>query len=950
MNPAPAPPTRHQAPLRVSLLVGLLAAAILPWAARAVRPDLYFFPTVVAVAGCFDLLSMYLLAQQFRAEGDRRPLLMAVAYGWSLIVMLGSAGAFVPVWSTRPPLATAPSVAPWLYVLWHTSFPVLLALAWAPWPARLLATVPAARRRREAVGAMGAAVAGAVVAVTVLVLTGPALPVVVHGQDIRRLGTLSAPVAVPLVLLSALSTTWALRRRRGPERWTATAVWVSLIDLSLTYISGHRFSLGWYVGRTFTVVAAAVVLLAMLRETTRTRAALIDTLERERDLQRERVRREQMVRGIITNSPSLIYAKDLDGRYLLANEVFEQTFGVTEAEILGKDDTYLDPVLAPVWRLVDLRAQHGEVHAEEWTNEPHGRNCYESVKFPLRDADGVVYATCGISLDVTAARRATEALAEARDQALAAAAAKSAFLATMSHEIRTPMNAVIGLTDLLLDTTLDSDQRELVGIVRSSGDALLVIIDDVLDFSRIEAGELDLARSPFDLRDCVEDALALVALAAGARALELVADLDEGCPRLVVGDVSRFRQVVVNLLANAVKFTEHGEVVLAVRADPADPGLGPDEDRPVRVVVSVRDTGIGIPADAVDRLFRSFSQVDSSTRRVHGGTGLGLAISRRLARAMGGDLEVDSEFGVGSTFTFTAALTAVGERRAEPDPGAGHLARSSVLVVDDNGSSRRVLRELLERWGLVCTEAATAAAALALVSRGLIVDVVLIDMGLPGTDGHALARALRELPAGRDVPLVLLRSLESGLRQVLPGLFAATLTKPVRTQALRERLLGILAPTEAAVLAVESAGGHRRRDHPVLVDAAPLVLVVEDNAVNQKVAQLLLGRLGYRVETVANGLDAVDAVRRKTYDLVLMDVHMPVLDGLQATEIIRGELPADAQPRIVGVTASVLAEDRAACARVGMDGYLSKPIRADELAALLTAMLQRPAPTAPGGS
>jgi PAS domain S-box-containing protein len=929
----------RRAPLVFALLVALVALAIMPWAAHAVRPDLYFFPTVVAVVGCFDLLSAYLLTQQFRTDGDPRLLAMAAAYSWSLVVMLGCAGAFVPLFSTRPPLATAPSVSPWMYVCWHAGFPVLLALAWTAWPARLDRTLPPQRRWPLVWASQAIAVGTAAALVAIVVLLGPELPVVVHGQDIQRLTTLTAPVTLPLVALSAIATTWALRRRTGPERWTAAAVWVALIDLSLTYISGHRFSVGWYVGRTLTVVAAGLVLIAILRETARVRIALAATLDRAGQLERDRVRREQMLSGIVANSQSLIHVKDLDGRYLLANEQFERTFGVVEADLIGHDDTVIDPELAAVWQANDRRAREEEFHVEEWSESPDGRLYYESAKFPLRDADGRVYATCGISLDVTASRRDAAEMARIRDEALAAAAAKSAFLATMSHEIRTPMNAVIGLTDLLLDTSLDADQRELVNIVRSSGNALLVIINDVLDFSRLESGEVQLEPRAFDLAECVHDAVALVALAAEARGLDLAADLDESCPRLVVGDATRFRQVVVNLLGNAVKFTERGEVVVTVSAESAA-GLG-DEGAPLEVVVAVRDTGIGIPAERHHLLFESFTQVDSSTTRVYGGSGLGLAISRRLARAMGGDLTVVSEVGVGSTFTFTALLAEFSERRAEPDPGTGYLAGSSVLLVDANRASRHALASLLTRWGMRCVESDNAAAALALVSRGSAVDVVLIDAQLPDSDGHALARALRELPTGADIPLISLRRLSWGVHPAPPGLFVATLTKPVRTQALREKLLALLAPSEAAVLTVESAGGHRRRDPPVLTDAPPLVLLAEDNAVNQKVAQLMLDRLGYRVETVSNGLEAVQAVRRKSYDLVLMDVQMPQLDGLRATEMIRSELPGDSQPRIIGVTASVLAEDRAACVDAGMDGYLSKPIRASELAELLQDMLAR---------
>jgi len=525
------------------------------------------------------------------------------------------------------------------------------------------------------------------------------------------------------------------------------------------------------------------------------------------------------------------------------------------------------------------------------------------------------------------------AISRARDEAVAAAAAKSAFLATMSHEIRTPMNAVIGMTGLLLETALEHDQREFAETVRDSGEALLSVINDVLDFSKIEAGDLELEAQPFAVRDCIEGALALVAVPASRKGLELVAQLDPDCPELVVGDVTRLRQVVANLLSNAVKFTPQGEVVVAVGVRQLDE----EPDGPVQLRVDVRDTGVGIPPDRIDRLFRSFSQVDSSTTRLYGGTGLGLAISRRLARAMGGDLDVVSAPGVGSTFTFTAVLGSCPDRRR----GAlceelGLLEGRSVLVVDDNDTNRRVLRLQLESWGMHCIAVEHPARALALLSRGTSCDIAVLDMHMPELTGTELARALRQLPAGRDLPLVLLSSLQGRPDPADAALFAAVLSKPARSALLRHALAEVLAPAQAALRAVETAGGTRTTDAATGEPAALRVLLAEDNVVNQRVAQLLLAKLGHTVDTVDNGRDALEAARAGGYDVVLLDVQMPELDGLQVTERLRAELPADRQPYIVAVTASVLVEDRAACQRAGMDGYLAKPVRLDDLAAVLS--------------
>jgi PAS domain S-box-containing protein len=716
--------------------------------------------------------------------------------------------------------------------------------------------------------------------------------------------------------LHLLGRTWLLRVSSRPEFDREGFDWISLFVLTGgILLSGLAASLSWSLmnSRDHAYATAEAMTTDLRRSEQRNRRlALIAS---------------STVQGVVLGDVFRGTDWVNDGFTRMTGYTLEDIGNRRVGDLLTGKGTDLQELDRMRKHLLERRSFNGEFLAYDKA----GAELWLRVEIqPLENEPGQTHAYMVILSDITPRVRSEQLLRRAKEEADLANKAKSAFLAVMSHEIRTPLNGVIGMTSVLADTTLDPEQREFLEIIRSSGDNLLKLINDILDFSKIESGRIDFEDIPFSPRVLIGDVIDLMTPRVVEKHIDLLFDIDDDVPSALRSDPSRLRQIIVNLVGNAIKFTDHGEVELRLGASTSENGR-------VRLNFSVRDTGVGISPDAQARLFQSFSQADASTTRRFGGTGLGLAISRRLAEQMGGHMGVESVIGQGSTFFFSIEAGLIPNL---PEQGPVHsqiLEGRRLLIVDDNATHRRILAGQATVWGMHPRPASGAVEALHWTSAREQFDVALVDMSMPDMDGLALAREWRRNPLTARMPLVLMRTSLHAPTQEERELFVAMFNKPGHPGELRNLLEHTLSPHSSADNTVTASGRALPPSEARPVTVFPeRVLLVEDDPVNQRVSLYMLRRIGYDVTLASDGREALELCAKAQFDIIVLDVQMPGISGLDvAVELRRRQSPQRPRPWLIALTANVMEEDRRNCREAGMDDFVAKPVVEADLAATL---------------
>jgi len=895
----PASPQQRRAAL---VAIGSLAA-IASIAALFARVVLGTFPGFVTLYGGAVLMGLAITATILFGQYalSRRPSLLALACG-----TLFSAIVFVPYILTFPGSGIAPMIgalantSTYLWIVWHTALPAAFA-AYA-----LISRYDGARRigSRPTTIAVAATVVAAYAAIQLVFALGGFLPPISNnGQYLA--GSYAALGAVVALAGTALVT---LQRRAGRtvvDVWLTVPAAALLIESLLNALGGSRYSVGWYLSRLDILVATTFLVVALLAETNR----LLHVLATN----------ERRLRGIVNGVTDALIAVDARGAVASVNPAAAALFGFVADDLTG----------TPVSRVLPEYAGIPDA-PQASVVETTGRDARGTL-FPVefargRDTSYAMGETIIILRDITQRKAGEEAIRAAHDRAVEAAEVKSQFLATMSHEIRTPINAVVGMSELLLQTTLSDEAREYATTVRDSAESLLAIVNDILDFSKIEAGRMRLESAPFSPVVAVENATDILAAAARKKGLSLTTYVAPDVPLRVSGDADRLRQVLLNLLGNAVKFTASGSVTVRAVVDRVD------GENTLDLRFSVTDTGPGIAQDAAEQLFEPFRQADQSTRRRYGGTGLGLSISRRLVELMGGKIGFDSSPGRGSTFWFAVPFTCVLDAAPERSDA---LRGARILVVDGETVARQVIDQYLLTWGATASSTGNAAHALELAraaaERGAPFDIMIADRRASG-DGYGFAARLHTLDGCANLPIVLLAGGEETVnaQDARAHGFVSVVRKPIRQNVLHDALVAAMADPSASAIGASSEAAPPRSADRILV------LVAEDNPVNRRLALQQLKKLGFRADAVTDGREAIDAVAHGTYDLVLMDCQMPEVDGFEATrEIRRAEALRGGHVPIIAMTANALDGDRQACLAAGMDDYLAKPVQLAALRAVV---------------